>query len=97
YTGMDKDAFRKQFLPQAERQVKVRLALEQIAKLENIHPTDEEIEEELAKLAKSYDIDAEKVKAFIPKEELVKDIAVQKAIDLVRDSAIISEGTEKAE
>ncbi|XOQ49017.1 MAG: trigger factor [Eubacteriales bacterium] len=97
YTGMDKDAFRKQFLPQAERQVKVRLALEQIAKLENIHPTDEEIEEEFAKLAKSYDIDAEKVKAFIPKEELVKDIAVQKAIDLVRDSAIISEGTEKAE
>lgn len=97
YTGMDKEAFRKQFQPQAERQVKVRLALEQIAKLENIHPTDEEIEEEFAKLAKSYEIDAEKVKAFIPKEELIKDISVEKAINLVRDSAVITEGTEKAE
>ncbi|MCY1714335.1 trigger factor [Caproiciproducens galactitolivorans] len=97
YTGMDKEAFRKQFQPQAERQVKVRLALEQIAKLENIHPTDEEIEEEFAKLAKSYEIDAEKVKAFIPKEELIKDISVEKAINMVRDSAVITEGTEKAE
>jgi trigger factor len=90
YTGMDKDSIRSQFQPQAERQVKVRLALEKIAKLENIQPTDEEIEEEYTKLAKAYEIDADKVKTFIPKEELVKDIVVEKAINLVRDSAVIA-------
>ncbi len=90
YTGMDKDSIRGQFQPQAERQVKVRLALEKIAKLENIQPTDEEIEEEYAKLAKAYEIDADKVKTFIPKEELAKDIVVEKAINLVRDSAVVA-------
>ncbi len=90
YTGMDKDSIRGQFQPQAERQVKVRLALEKIAKLENIQPTDEEIEEEYAKLAKAYEIDSDKVKTFIPKEELVKDIVVEKAINLVRDSAVVA-------
>jgi trigger factor len=97
YTGMDKDSIRKQFQPQAERQVKVRLALEKIAKLEAIQPTDADIEEEYAKLAKAYEIDADKVKTFIPKEELVKDIAVEKAIDLVRESAIITKGGKFAE
>lgn len=97
YTGMDKDTIRKQFQPQAERQVKVRLALEKIAKLEAIQPTDADIEEEYAKLAKAYEIDAEKVKTFIPKEELVKDLAVEKAINLVRESAIIAKGGKSAE
>lgn len=97
YTGMDKDSIRQQFQPQAERQVKVRLALEKIAQLENIQPTEEEIEEEFAKLAKSYEIDADKVKSFIPQDELVKDIAVEKAINLVRDTAVITEGKKDAE
>lgn len=97
YTGMDKDSIRQQFQPQAERQVKVRLALEKIAQLENIHPSDEEIEEEFAKLAKSYEIDVDKVKSFIPKDELVKDIAVQKAVDFVRDNAVIVEDKKDAE
>ncbi len=97
YTGMDKDTIRKQFQPQAERQVKVRLALEKIAQLENIQPSDEEIEEEFAKLAKSYEIDVEKVKSFIPKNELVKDIVVEKAINLVRDNAVIIDSKKDAE
>ena len=90
YTGMDKDSIRKQFEPQAERQVKVRLALEKIAKIENIQLSDEEIEEEYAKLAKNYEMDADKVKSFVPQEELIKDIVVEKAINLVRESAIIA-------
>lgn len=52
YTGMNMDGLRQSFRPQAERQVKVRLALEKIAQLENIQPTDEEIEAEYEKLAK---------------------------------------------
>ncbi|WP_444657745.1 trigger factor [Caproiciproducens sp. R2] len=97
YTGMDKDSIRKQFQPQAERAVKVRLALEKIAQLEDIHPTEEEIEAEFEKLAKGYEIDAEKVKTFIPKEELAKDISVEKAINLVRDSAVVTEKEDPSE
>lgn len=97
YTGMDKDSIRSQFRPQAERQVKVRLAFEKIAELEGIKPSDEEIEEEYAKLAKSYEIDADKVKTFIPKDALEKDIAVEKAINLVRDTAVVAEGGKDAE
>lgn len=97
YTGMDKDSIRKQFQAQAERQVKVRLALEKIAQLENIQPGDDEIEEEYAKLAKSYEMDVEKVKSFIPINELTKDIVVEKAINLVRDSAVIIDGKKDAE
>ena len=91
---MNMDGLRQSFRPQAERQVKVRLALEKIAQLENIQPTDEEIEAEYEKLAKNYELDVEKVKSFIPKEELVKDIAVEKAIQVVRDNAVVTEADE---
>lgn len=91
YTGMDKDKIRDSFRPQAERQVKIRLALEKIAELENIQPTSEEIDAEYKKLAEAYQIDADKVKSFIPEEDLVKDIAVEKAIGIVRDSAKVKE------
>ena len=94
YTGMDRDSLRTSFRPQAERQVKVRLALEKIAQLENIQPTEEDINAEYEKIAKNYDMDAEKVKTFIPQEDLAKDIAVEKAMDIVRDNAAITETAE---
>lgn len=96
YTGMDKDSIRQQFQPQAERQVKVRLALEKIVQLESIQPTEEEINAEFEKLAKNYEMDVDKVKAFIPQEDLVKDIAVEKAINLVRDTAVVTEAEKEA-
>lgn len=89
YTGMDMESFRGGFRPQAERQVKIRLALEKIAKMENIVPTDEEIEEEYKDMAEEYRLDVDKVKAIIPESELVKDISVEKALDIVRDNAKI--------
>ena len=94
YTGMDNEALRGSFRPQAERQVKVRLALEKIAALENIQPTDEELDAEYEKIAKSYEMEADKVKAFIPKEDLAKDVAVEKAMAIVRDNAVITEAAE---
>lgn len=89
YTGMDMASFRGGFRPQAERQVKIRLALEKIAKLENIVPTAEEIEEEYKDMAEEYRLEVDKVKAIIPESELIKDIVVEKALDLVRDNAKI--------
>ncbi|WP_411676692.1 trigger factor [Caproicibacter sp.] len=94
YTGQDKDAIRGQFRPQAERQVKLRLALEKIAELEGIVPSDEDVEQEYTKLAENYKMDADKVKSLIRKEDLIQDIAVEKAFDLVRDSAVVAEEKE---
>ncbi len=90
YTGMNMEAFRKGFRDQAEKQVKIRLTLEKIAALEEIVPTDEEVEAEYSKMAEQYKLEVEKVKAFIPKSELVKDIAVGKAMVLVKENAEIS-------
>ncbi len=89
YTGMDEQGIRDSFKPQAERQVKVRLALEKIVELEGITPTEEEIEAEYAKIANVYQMDVEKVKGFIATSDLSLDIAVEKAMGIVRDSAVI--------
>ena len=93
YTGMDEQGIRDSFKPQAERQVKVRLALEKIAELENIVPTDEEIEAEYAKMANVYQMEVDQIKGFVAKEDLSLDIAVEKAMGIVRDNASVK--TEK--
>lgn len=91
YTGMDMDAFRAGFREQAEKQVKLRLALEKVAALENIAPTDEELEAEYAKYAEQYNMDVERVKALISAKDLSKDLAVGKAMELIKESAAVTE------
>ena len=95
YTGKDKDSIRDSFRPQAERQVKVRLALEKIAKLEGIKPADEDIDKEYEKLAKAYEMDLEKVKGLVAKEDLAMDLAVEQAVKIIRDNAKITEVKEE--
>ena len=90
YTGMDSQKFKDSFKPQAERQVKLRLALEKIADLENLEATEEDLENEYKKIAEQYNMEVEKIKNIIPKSELTKDIVVEKAIDLVRDNSVIA-------
>lgn len=92
YTGMDMDAMRKTYAEPAERQVKVRLALEKIAELENLTATEEELAAEYKKLADAYQIEEEKIKSLIAAADLSKDICVNKAIALVRENAQITEG-----
>ncbi|HCC01357.1 MAG TPA: trigger factor [Ruminococcaceae bacterium] len=92
YTGLDRDGLRGQFKPQAERQVKLRLALEKIADLEEIKPTDENVEDEYKKIADGYKTDVEKIKKAVDREDLEKDIGVEKAYKLVKDKAVIAEG-----
>jgi len=93
YTGMDMDSFRKTFREQAERQVKVRLALEKIAELEKVEATAQDIETEYAKAIEGTSITLEQAKNILPEDDVKKDIAATKAIDLVRDSAIVTEKT----
>ena len=90
YTGMDLPKLREQFRPQAERQVKTRLALEKIASLENVTVSEEETEEEYKKLAESYGVGVDECKKYIPAEDVNKDLAVKKAIDLVKAGAKVT-------
>ncbi|HEX2938706.1 MAG TPA: trigger factor, partial [Ruminiclostridium sp.] len=91
YTGMEMDAFRKTFREQAERQVKIRLALEKIAELEKFEATEEDLNAEYKKIAEQYSLEADKVKDMLKGEDLKKDITVNKAIDLIHDNAEITE------
>lgn len=96
YTGGTIDDFKKNFRPQAEMQVKYRLALEKIVELEGIKADEDAIEAEYKKLAEGYGVDSEKVKSIIPKSEIEKDVAVGKAIDFVKQNAVITEAEEKS-
>lgn len=89
YTGMEMESFRKTFVEQAEKQVKLRLALEKIANVENIVASDEEADAEFAKLAEAYKMEVEKVKAYIAVEDIKKDIAVGKTVDFIKEQAVI--------
>ncbi len=89
YTGLNLDALRAQMRPQAERQVKGRLALEKIAALENISATEEDIEEEYKNIAEAYSVELEQVKASIDTESIAADMKVKKAMDLVKEKAVI--------
>ena len=97
YTGGSIDQFKDTFLPQAEAQVKIRLALEKIAVLENIEITEDDLNAEFEKMAKDYNIEADKVKAMVPAEDLKKDLAVQKAMDVIKAAAVITEVDQKSE
>lgn len=89
YTGQTIDTVKKAYAEQAEKQVKLRLALEKIAKLENIEVTEEELKAEFDKLAEAYKLDVDQIKQFIHDDDLKKDIAVGKAVDLIKDAAVI--------
>ncbi len=97
YTGSNIDDFKKSFRPQAEGQVKFRLALEKIVELENIAADEKEINEQYEKMAKDYGVELDRVKAAIPESEVAKDLAVGKAIDFIKDNAVITEVEEKTE
>lgn len=89
YTGQTMDTVKKAYAEQAEKQVKLRLALEKIAKLENIEVTEDELKAEFDKLAEAYKLDVDQIKQFIHDDDLKKDIAVGKAVDLIKDAAVI--------
>lgn len=94
YVGQTMDQFRANFTEVAKRQVDLRLALEKIAEIENVQVSDEDIEKEYADMAEQYKMEADKVKAAVPADAIKNDLRIEKALDLVRDSAKIEEVTE---
>ena len=89
YTGMTVEKLREQLRPQAEKQVKLRLALEKIAKLEKIKVTKKDINEEIQRIADSYQMEPDKVREMVPEESVAEDMKVKKAMDLVKEKAVI--------
>lgn len=107
YLGMDVEKLRESYKADAEKSVKLRLALERIVELEKIEVSDEDAEKELQTYADQYELTLDKVKELVSYEDVKKDIACRKAMDVVTDSAKkkapakkkaeVAEGEEKAE
>ena len=91
YTGMEIGAFRDGFREQADLQVRTDLALEKIVEAEGIAPTAEDLEAEYAKLAETYSMKVEDVKKAVSEESLKRDLAFTKAIDLIKETAVVEE------
>ena len=91
YMGQTMESFRASFREQAEKQVKIRLALEAVAAAEQIVASDEELEAELQRVADNYKMELAKVKELVNADEVKKDLAVNKALDFIRDHAEITE------
>ena len=86
--GGDVSTMRNAFRPSAEKQAKVSVTLEKIAEVENVAVTDEEIADEIASLAKQYELEVEKVKKMVPTEELTESLKTRKAVQIIVDSAV---------
>lgn len=94
YTNSDIDDLRDNFRGQCVMQVKIRLALEKIVELEGITASEEEIEAEYAKIAEQYKKTVEELKTLIPESGIKHDVEVERAMQLVRDSAVVTEVEE---
>lgn len=90
FTGQTMDRLKENFRPDAEFQIKARLVLEQIAEVENIEVTDEELDEEFNRMAEQYKMELDKLLSTVgdsEKESIRGDIKIRKAVDLVVNSS----------
>ena len=90
YTGMDMAKFRESYKDGAEKQVKLRLALEKIVELEKLEASEEDIEKELNSYAEAYQMKLEDIKKAIPMDDLKMDLTCRKAMDLVKENATVA-------
>ncbi|MDY4116093.1 MAG: trigger factor [Blautia sp.] len=90
FTGMTAEKMMEDMKPQALKRIQTRLVLEKVAEVENIQPTEEEVNEEISKMAEAYKMEADKLKELLGERELEqmkKDMAVQKAVTVIADVA----------
>ncbi|MBR4770728.1 MAG: trigger factor [Clostridia bacterium] len=95
YTGQTLDDLRKQMRPMAEKQVKIRLALETIAKIENLSVSDDKVEEEYKNISDAYSVPVDQVKSMVDAEDIRKDLLVKAAMDLVKEKAKVKTAKAK--
>ena len=90
FTGMTAEKMMEDMKPQALKRIQTRLVLEKVAEVENIQPTEEEVNEEISKMAEAYKMEADNLKELLGERELEqmkKDMAVQKAVTVIADAA----------
>ena len=90
FTGLTMEKLRDELKPQALKRIQTRLVLEKIAEVEEIQPTEEQVDEEIKKMAEMYNMEADKLKEMIGEyemDQMKKDMAVQQAVTLVADAA----------
>lgn len=100
FTGQSVDKMMEDMKPQALKRIQTRLVLEKIAEVENIQPTEDEVNEEISKMAEMYKMEADKLKDLIGEnemEQMKKDMAVQKAVTVIADAAVEVEKAADAE
>ncbi|MBD5113739.1 MAG: trigger factor [Ruminococcaceae bacterium] len=90
FTGSTMEQFRENFREAATKQIQLRLALEKIAKLENIEAAEEDLEKHYNDLAEEHKMEVEKVKNIISADALSEDVRVEKAFNFVKDNAEIA-------
>ena len=91
FTGLSEEKMMEELKPQAEKRIRTRLVLEAIVAAENIEVSDERLEEELKKMADSYQMEVDKLKEFMgenEKKQMKEDIAVQDAVTLITEAAV---------
>lgn len=91
FTGLTPQKLVEDMKPQALKRIQSRLVLEEIVKAEDIKPSDEDVEKELETMASMYQMEPDKLKEMLSdtdKEQITLDIAVQKAVDFVVESAV---------
>ena len=91
FTGLSEEKMMEEFRPQAEKRIRTRLVLEAVVAAENIEVSDERLDEELKKMADSYQMEVEKLKEFMgdnEKKQMKEDIAVQEVVTLIADAAV---------
>ena len=89
YTGQSLETVKKMYEEQAKKQVDLRLALEKIAELENIEPSADDIDAEYKRIADTYSMEMDQVKNVLPEDGVKLDVAVSKAVELIKDAAVI--------
>ena len=97
YTGQTIDTVKKAYAEQAEKQVKIRLALEAVAAAENIVASDEDVDAEIKRIADQYKMEEKQVRDVVNMDDLKNDLAVTKAIDFIKSHANIVEKAAEAE
>ena len=91
YTGMTADKIMEEMKPEAVKRIKNSLVLEAVVKAENITASEDDFEEEVKRMADMYKMEVDKVKEILgdnEKEQIMSDLAIQKAAELIASKAV---------
>ena len=100
FTGQNPEAFRESMRPEAMRRIQSSLVLEAIVAAENIEATEEDLNKEFERMASMYQMEADQIASYMgeaEKENMKNDIAIQKAVDFIREQAVVTEASEELE